>query len=168
MPGADRLSKRGRGVSDRPPDDFVGFHQTHTSAHGRQVATAAVDRSRYPVSDSVIRFALSLSRLSRHNHPQAPDFVKKYVTWGAGPRASQHLIHAAKARAAIQGRLHADESDVRAVAAPVLRHRIVTNFHAEADKQTADGIIAQLIDLASRSSQSPSLAERVSGVFTRS
>lgn len=120
-----------------------------------------------PVSDSVIRFALSLSRLSRHNHPQAPEFVKKYVTWGAGPRASQHLIHAAKARAALQGRLHADESDVCAVAAPVLRHRIVTNFHAEADKQTADSLIAQLIELATKSSRSPSLAERVTGVFTK-
>ncbi len=120
-----------------------------------------------PVADSVIRFALSLSRLSRHNNPDAPDFIKQYVTWGAGPRASQHLILAAKARAAIQGRMHVDLGDVRAVAASVMRHRIVTNFHAEADKQTADLIVAQLVEQATRATESPSLSERVTGVFTR-
>ena len=120
-----------------------------------------------PVADSVIRFALSLSRLSRHNNPDAPEFIKQYVTWGAGPRASQHLILAAKARAAIQGRMHVDLDDVRAVAAPVMRHRIVTNFHAEADKQTADLIVAQLVEHATHAIEAPSLSERVTGVFTR-
>ncbi len=120
-----------------------------------------------PVADSVIRFALSLSRLSRHNHPQAPEFIKQYVTWGAGPRASQHLILAAKARVAIQGRMHVDLDDVRAVAAPVMRHRIVTNFHAEADKQTADLIVARLVEQATHAAEAPSLSERVTGVFTR-
>ena len=120
-----------------------------------------------PVADSVIRFALSLSRLSRHSHPQAPGFIKQYVTWGAGPRASQHLILAAKARAAIQGRVHVDLADVRAVAAPVMRHRIVTNFHAEADHQSADMIVAKLVDHATHAAEAPSLSERVTGVFTR-
>ena len=120
-----------------------------------------------PVADSVIRFALSLSRLSRHNHPQAPAFIKQYITWGAGPRASQHLILAAKARAAIQGRVHVDLADVRAVAAPVMRHRIVTNFHAEADHQSADIIVAKLVEHANHSAEAPSLSERVTGVFTR-
>ena len=120
-----------------------------------------------PVADSVIRFALSLSRLSRHNHPQAPGFIKQYITWGAGPRASQHLILAAKARAAIQGRVRVDLADVRAVAAPVMRHRIVTNFHAEADHQSADIIVAKLVEHATHSAEAPSLSERVTGVFTR-
>jgi len=135
---------------------------THERLQRMQAAVREI-----PVSDSVIRFALSLSRLSRHNHPQAPEFIKQYVTWGAGPRASQHLILAAKARAAIQGRLHADEDDVRAVAGPVMRHRIVTNFHAEADKQTADKIIAKLVEQATQAGQAPGFAERLSGVFTR-
>ncbi len=120
-----------------------------------------------PVADSVIRFALSLSRLSRHNNSEAPEFIKQYVTWGAGPRASQHLILAAKARAAIQGRVHVDLDDVRAVAAPVMRHRIVTNYHAEADKQSADMIVQKLVEHATRASERPSLSERVTGVFTR-
>lgn len=120
-----------------------------------------------PVADSVIRFALSLSRLSRHNHPEAPEFVKQYVTWGAGPRASQYLVLAAKARAALQGRVHVDLADVQAVAAPVLRHRIVTNYYAEADRLTVDTIIEKLLKHASALADAPSHAERVSGVLNR-
>ena len=121
-----------------------------------------------PVADSVIRFALSLSRLSRHNHPEAPDFIKQYVTWGAGPRASQYLILAAKARAALQGRVHVDLDDVKAVAAPVLRHRIVTNYLAEADRLSVDDIIQRLMRHANSLADAPSHAERVSGVLNRS
>jgi MoxR-like ATPase len=121
-----------------------------------------------PVADSVIRFALSLSRLSRHNHPEAPDFIKQYVTWGAGPRASQYLILAAKARAALQGRVHVDLDDVKAVAAPVLRHRIVTNYLAEADRLSVDDIIQKLMQHANSLANAPSHAERVSGVLNRS
>lgn len=121
-----------------------------------------------PVADSVIRFALSLSRLSRHNHPEAPDFIKQYVTWGAGPRASQYLILAAKARAALQGRVHVDLEDVKAVAAPVLRHRIVINYLAEADRLSVDDIIQKLMQHANALANAPSHAERVSGVLNRS
>ena len=121
-----------------------------------------------PVADSVIRFALSLSRLSRHNHPEAPNFIKQYVTWGAGPRASQYLILAAKARAALQGRVHVDLDDVKAVAAPVLRHRIVTNYLAEADRLSVDDIIQKLMQHANSLANAPSHAERVSGVLNRS
>lgn len=120
-----------------------------------------------PVADSVIRFALSLSRLSRHNHPDAPDFIQQYVTWGAGPRASQYLILAAKARAAIQGRMHVNLDDVKAVAAPVLRHRIVTNYLAEADRLSVDGIIEKLLKHANTLADAPSRAEQVSGVLNR-
>ncbi|RLS53226.1 MAG: AAA family ATPase [Planctomycetota bacterium] len=121
-----------------------------------------------PVADSVIRFALLLSRLSRSNNPQAPDFVKQYITWGAGPRASQHLILAAKARAALHGRMHVDIHDVITVAKPVMRHRIVTNFHAEADHQTPDTIVEKLIEHARRLANQPSAAERATKVLADS
>jgi MoxR-like ATPase len=75
-----------------------------------------------------------------------PDFIRDYVTWGAGPRASQYLVLAAKARAVLRGRFHVSCDDVRAVAAPVLRHRIITNFNAEADGIKPDDIVRRLID----------------------
>lgn len=154
-------------------DEFQIVRQTTSPSSAQVTAILPQDKLQWvqgivrniPVADSVIRFALSLSRLSRPNHPEAPSCIKQFVTWGAGPRASQHLILAAKARAAIQGRIHVDNQDLVAVAAPVMRHRIVTNYHAEADHQTPDTIIAQLVELAVRTSQAPSIAERISGVF---
>jgi len=74
-----------------------------------------------------------------------PDFVRQYVSWGAGPRASQFLVLAAKARAALQGRYFATIDDIQAVAAPVLRHRILTNFNAEAEGIKPDEIVRRLI-----------------------
>jgi MoxR-like ATPase len=76
-----------------------------------------------------------------------PDFVKQYVSWGAGPRASQYLILGAKARAILHGRPYAGIEDVQSVAAPVLRHRILTNFNAEAEGLRPDDIVNKLIDL---------------------
>lgn len=99
-----------------------------------------------PVADHVIRYALQLTRLTRVNEDRAPDFVKQFVAWGAGPRASQYLILAGKARALLKGRYHVSTEDIRSVAAPVLRHRIVTNFNAEAEGITSQQIIQQLID----------------------
>lgn len=136
-----------------------------THARLQQMQTTVRD---IPVSDSVIRFALLLSRLSRSNNPQSPDFVKQYITWGAGPRASQHLILAAKARAALHGRMHVDIQDVTTVAKPVMRHRIVTNFHAEADHQSPDTIIEKLIEHARRLANQPSAAERATKVLADS
>lgn len=101
---------------------------------------------RVPVSDAVVRYALQFARLTRKT-PQAPDFVQKYVSWGAGPRASQNLILGAKARSLLHGRAYASADDVRAVAAPVLRHRLVLNFNAEADGITPDTLVRRLIDL---------------------
>ena len=75
-----------------------------------------------------------------------PQFVRDYVSWGAGPRASQYLVLGAKARAVLYGRFYASVDDVRAVALPVLRHRIVTNFNAEAEGIKSDDIIRRLID----------------------
>ena len=78
--------------------------------------------------------------------PTAPDFVRKYVSWGAGPRASQYLVLAAKARAILGGRYAAAIEDVRALAAPVLVHRVLPNFHAEADGMNAHALVARLIE----------------------
>lgn len=101
---------------------------------------------RIPIADHVVRYAMKLARMTRRGKAaEAPDFVEKYVTWGAGPRASQFLVLAGKARAALHGRYHVTTSDIREVAHPVLRHRVVTNFSAEADSVNADEIIKRLI-----------------------
>jgi MoxR-like ATPase len=100
-----------------------------------------------PVADHVMRYALQLTRLTRRQKGQAPDFIEDYVSWGAGPRASQFLVLGAKARAVLYGRYHVTADDVRAVAFPVLRHRIMTNFNAEAEGIKPDDIIRRLIDI---------------------
>ena len=112
-----------------------------------------------PISEHVIKYAMQFSRLTRLNNPQAPDFIKQYLAWGAGPRASQFLILGAKARAVLQGRYYASGEDVRAVAHPVLRHRIIPNFSAEAEGITSDVIIDKLIDLIPRA-EAESLADK--------
>jgi MoxR-like ATPase len=98
-----------------------------------------------PVADHVIRYALQFSRLTRRGEGNCPDFVNEYVGWGAGPRASQYLILAGKARALLKGRYHVSTEDIRQVALPVLRHRIVTNFNAEAEGIKSDSIVQKLI-----------------------
>jgi len=103
---------------------------------------------RVPVADHVIRYALQLVRMTRSDKSDVPDFVREYVSWGAGPRASQYLVLGAKARAVLRGRFHAGCEDIRAVALPVLRHRILTNFNAEAEGVKPDDIIARLIETA--------------------
>jgi len=99
---------------------------------------------RVPVADHVARYALQFARRSRPDQPDAPDFVRNYVRWGAGPRASQYLVLGAKARAVLHGRYYASSDDVLAVAQPVLRHRIMTNFNAEADNVKPDDIVQRL------------------------
>jgi MoxR-like ATPase len=96
-----------------------------------------------PVSEQVLHFAVRLVRASRD---EAIEKVGKYLSWGAGPRAGQYLILGAKTRAIMGGRTTPDVEDVRAVAFPVLRHRLVTNFHAEADGVTTDELIGRLLD----------------------
>jgi MoxR-like ATPase len=122
-----------------------------------------------PVAPYVIRYAMKFTRLTRKGSrlrgpargqaaaaagksqtTDVPDFVRDYVTWGAGPRASQFLILAAKARALLHGRYYVSCEDVRAVAPPVLRHRIITNFNAEAEGIKPDDIVRKLIDLIPR------------------
>jgi MoxR-like ATPase len=108
---------------------------------------------RVPVAPYVIRYALRFTRATRKEHGNVPDFVRDYVTWGAGPRASQYLILAAKARAVLHGRPYVSCEDVRAVAAPVLRHRIMTNFNAEADGVKPDEIVRRLIETIPREAE---------------
>ncbi|MEX2168807.1 MAG: MoxR family ATPase [Pirellulales bacterium] len=99
---------------------------------------------RVPVADHLARYAVQLARQTRVGRAATPDIIRKYVSWGAGPRASQYLVLAAKARAALQGRFCVESEDIRAVALPVLRHRVLTNFNAEADGITADKLIDYL------------------------
>ncbi len=99
-----------------------------------------------PVADHVIRYALQFSRLTRKTEGGVPKFVEDYVAWGAGPRASQYLILAGKARALLKGRYHVSTEDIRQVALPVLRHRIVTNFNAEAEGMKSDTIVKKLME----------------------
>ncbi|HYO09224.1 MAG TPA: AAA family ATPase [Tepidisphaeraceae bacterium] len=105
---------------------------------------------RVPVGDHVYDFALALVRATRPNEPGASDFVRHWLQWGAGPRAGQFLILAAKARALLLGRLHAMMEDVEAAAAPVLRHRLVPSFNAEAEGVTVDQIIEKILTLVPR------------------
>ncbi len=105
-----------------------------------------------PVADHVIRYALQFSRLTRRTEKGCPDFINEFVEWGAGPRASQYLILAGKARGLLKGRYHVRTDDIRQVALPVLRHRIVTNFNAEAEGIKSDTIVRKLIEFIPRQS----------------
>ncbi len=101
---------------------------------------------RVPVAEHVIQYARDLARATRPKSPDAPDFVKELVGWGAGPRAGINLIMAAKARAILYGRYHATTEDVSRVAHAVLRHRVITTFNAEAAGVTSDEVITRLIE----------------------
>ena len=100
---------------------------------------------RVPVPPHVIRYALRLVRATRVREPDVPEFITEWLTWGAGPRAVQYLLLGGKARAALNGRTFVTTDDVRAVAYPVLRHRIITNFNAESEGVTPDKIVDQLL-----------------------
>jgi len=101
---------------------------------------------RVPSSDNVVEYAVKLSASTRPQSELAPDFIKKTVDWGAGPRASQYLVLGAKAKAVLDGRPSPNISDVKSLAAPILRHRVLPNFNAEADGLKVENIIDQLID----------------------
>ena len=99
-----------------------------------------------PVSDHLVRYALAIVRQTRAGERGVPEFVSDQLVWGAGPRAVQFLVVGAKARARLPGRPHVAEEDIRALAAPVLRHRIVVGFAAESEGVTPDGIIERIIE----------------------
>jgi MoxR-like ATPase len=101
---------------------------------------------RVPISDHVTRYAMRLTRATRLRTSEAPDFVKEWLSWGAGPRACQYLILGGKARALLHGRHHVSTEDIDKVAHPVLRHRLITNFNAEAEGITTDKIIDRLLE----------------------
>ncbi len=98
-----------------------------------------------PVNDSVLRYAVNLAAKTRPNTPNAIDITNRFINWGAGPRASQYLVLGAKTHAAVNGKYSPDIEDVIAVAEPILRHRIVRNYKAEAEGITVEAIIAEVI-----------------------
>jgi MoxR-like ATPase len=102
---------------------------------------------RIPVADHVIEYAMRLVRATRVTEPDIPEIVRNFVSWGAGPRACQNLVLGGKARAVLHGRYHVATEDIAAVAKPVLRHRLVTNFNADAEGITTDKLVEQLIQL---------------------
>ncbi len=129
---------------------------TTTSLPQAETVTTAEDILEYqnlirmtPVAESVARYAVDLVRATRPTSSDAPDFIKKYVNFGASVRAVQFLVLASKARALMNGRFHVSYDDLRALAAPVLRHRVLLNFHAESDRVTTDEIVRRLLGLES-------------------
>ncbi len=99
-----------------------------------------------PVAEPIARYAVKLVQASRPNRSEAPEFIRKWVSWGAGARASQYMILGGKARALLKGRLHVSCEDIKAVARPTLRHRILTNFQADAEQIGVEDVIAKLLE----------------------
>ncbi len=120
-----------------------------------------------PVADHVVRYALRIVRATRVAEPgnEVPTMVRNYLSWGAGPRASQFIILAAKARAILTGATHVTPEHVQAVTLPVMRHRIITNFNAEADGITPDAIIRTLLDEIPVDQSDPSTVRRMDAVM---
>jgi MoxR-like ATPase len=112
-----------------------------------------------PVAPYVIRYAMKFTRLTRKDKSKVPDFIRDYVTWGAGPRATQFLVLGAKARAVLNGRYYVSCEDIREVAIPVLRHRIITNFNAEAEGIRSEDIVKRLIEIIPRDPNEEQLAQ---------
>jgi len=117
---------------------------------------------RVPVADHVVRYAMRLARLTRVGEAQeVPDFIRRWVRWGIGPRACQFMILAAKARALLHGRPYVSRDDINAVAKPVMRHRLVTTFDASSEGVTPDAIVERLIELVEREESETVPDERV-------
>ena len=98
-----------------------------------------------PIADNVLEYAVKLAVKTRKDSKDAPQISKEYLTWGAGPRASQYLVLGAKAHAALNGKYSPDIEDVKAVAMPILRHRVMRNYKAEADGVSLERIIESLL-----------------------
>ena len=125
-------------------------HQPSPVLHGDDIIELQRVVRRIPVSDVVFAFAKRITRLSRPNTPEAADYVNRWLTWGAGPRASMNLILAAKAHAILRGSNHVSGDDVVAVATPILRHRIILNFAAQSEGITVEEVIRQLVKSAAK------------------
>jgi MoxR-like ATPase len=128
-------------VAETTTDDSVDVRPVLTAAQLSELMHLV---RRLPAAPSVVAYAVKLARSTRPDSPEAPANIKKYVSWGAGPRASQYLILGAKARAAMDGRAMPDLEDVQAMALPVLSHRVVLNFQAEAEGVSAGSLIEPL------------------------
>jgi MoxR-like ATPase len=113
--------------------------------HGEDILKLQHIVRRVPVADHIFHYAKRITRLSRPGTPEAADFVNKWVTWGAGPRASMNLILAAKAHAVLDGRHHVSADDVAAVAEPILRHRLIVNFAAQSEGIGVEDVIQRLL-----------------------
>jgi MoxR-like ATPase len=146
-------------VIDHPPEDeefevvrsttaVIDPHFERTVSGEDLIAFQRLVR-RVPVAEPVMRYALTLVRTSRPKSPSCPDNVKKWVAFGGSVRAAQYLVLGAKARALTSGRYHVSFDDIRAMAHPVLRHRVLTNFHAQSEGITTDTLIDRLLDAVS-------------------
>jgi MoxR-like ATPase len=113
--------------------------------HGEDILQLQQTVRRVPVADHIFAYAKKITRMTRPGTPEAPEWVTKYLTWGAGPRASMNLILAAKARAILDGRYHVSADDVAAVTLPILRHRLIVNFTAQSEGITVDDVIRRLL-----------------------
>ena len=118
---------------------------TASLCHGPSIMALQEVVRKVPVAEHVFVYARDLVRATRPQEPDAQPFIREYVSWGAGPRAGQYLIIGAKARAILEGRFHVSTEDVRAVAHPVLRHRLVTTFQADSEKVTSDAVVDMLL-----------------------
>ena len=114
--------------------------------NGQQILELQKLVRRVPVTDHVIQYTLALVRQTRIGEPGVPKFIRDWLSWGAGPRAVQFLILGGKARALLHGRAHVQCEDVQALAYPVLRHRILTNFTAASEGVTSDTVIKKLLE----------------------
>ena len=113
---------------------------------GEQILELQTLVRKVPVTDHVIQYTLALVRQTRVGEPGVPKFVKDWLSWGAGPRAVQNLILGGKARALLYGRAHVTTEDIKALAYPVLRHRILTNFTAASEGITTDTVVKKLLE----------------------
>ena len=143
-------------IIDHPPEDeelevvrtttIVQRHEFQHAVTGADLVAFQELIRKVPVSEPVLQYALRLVRTSRTKAPDVPDFVTKWVAYGASVRAAQYLVLGGKARAVTQGRYHVSFEDIRALAHPVLRHRVLLNFHAESEGVTSDQIVDQLLE----------------------
>ncbi len=120
--------------------------ELRTALTGKQILALQEVVRKVPVAEHVFIYARDLVRATRPGESDAPKFVREFLSWGAGPRAGQYLILGGKARAILEGRFHVSTEDIKAVAHPVLRHRIVTTFHADTENVSPDDVISMLLD----------------------
>jgi MoxR-like ATPase len=120
---------------------------------------------RVPVAPHVIHYALRLTRATRVHEGETPAFVNDWVSWGAGPRGMQYLLLGAKARAVLNGRFFATTEDIKAVAHPVLRHRVITNFNAESAGISSDKVIDRLLTEVSERRQGDEVVPQLAKAF---